>query len=199
MDAGACGTWLSGVRLLCHACNPGPCASADGDAADDNKKRIAEAGGISQVIAALHNHTGVGLVQYHGLGALRNLACNGTFIEGVTRVRNGCADITFIWLGVVVCVGIAPCLPTDSNKAEIARLDGIDVVLTAMQSHETHVGIQEQGCAAIANLALDDMNRRAIASKGGIKLVENARNLHPHSNEVQEHSATALKNLRLAV
>lgn len=63
-------------------CNPGPCASADGDAADDNKKRIAEAGGISQVIAALHNHTGVGLVQYHGLGALRNLACNGAFIEG---------------------------------------------------------------------------------------------------------------------
>ena len=100
-------------------CNPGPCASADGDAADDNKKRIAEAGGISQVIAALHNHTGVGLVQYHGLGALRNLACNGTFIEGVTRVRNGCADITFgRWLGVMVGVGVAPWLAMVANRLE---------------------------------------------------------------------------------
>ena len=42
---------------------------------------------------------------------------------------------------------------TDENKALIASLGGVEMVLLALRNHASHVGIQKSGLYALGNLA----------------------------------------------
>ena len=42
---------------------------------------------------------------------------------------------------------------TDENKVLIASLGGVELVLSALGNHSSHVGIQERGLDALGNLA----------------------------------------------
>ena len=46
--------------------------------ADANKVSIAAAGGVGAIVQSMQAHVGVAGVQEHGVGALANLAWNGT-------------------------------------------------------------------------------------------------------------------------
>ena len=42
------------------------------------------------------------------------------------------------------------------NKVKIASLGGIEVIITAMSTHQDHNGVQEHACTALGNLAHND-------------------------------------------
>ena len=54
---------------------------------------------------------------------------------------------------------------TDKNNVLISSLGGVELVLSALGNHPSHVGVQEKGLAALRNLAVN-------GSLGGVKVVE---------------------------
>ena len=54
---------------------------------------------------------------------------------------------------------------TDENKVLISSLGGVELVLSALGNHPSHVGVQEKGLVALGNLAVN-------GSLGGVEAVE---------------------------
>jgi len=58
----------------------------------------------------------------------------------------------------------------DQNRAQIARVGGIEALVTAMQGHPTDPVVQEQACMALFRLAASqDENQVKISNLGGIQ------------------------------
>ena len=97
----------------------------------------------------------------------------------------------------------------------ISSLGGVELVLSALGNHSSHVGIQDYGLRALANLAVngslgcggccdvcgDGMstmageNKVLIASLGGVELVLSALRNHSSHASVQASGLRGLTNL----
>ena len=83
----------------------------------------------------------------------------------------------------------------DKNKADIARLGGIERVVGAMASHPDNLRVQEAACGVLGNLAVDEDNREAIAAAGGVERVLAAMRAHAAKPRLQEQACGALMNV----
>ena len=54
---------------------------------------------------------------------------------------------------------------TDENKVLIVSLGGVELVLSALGNHSSHVGVQKSGLAALGNLAVN-------GSLGGVEVIK---------------------------
>jgi len=115
------------------------CGDGMSTMAGKNKALIASLAGVELVLSALGNHFARGGVQMMSLHALASLAVNGSLGCG------GCCD---------VC-GDGMSTMAGKNKALIASLAGVELVLSALGNHSSHVGIQDHGLRALANLAVN--------------------------------------------
>jgi len=105
---------------------------------------------------------------------------------------------------------------TGENNVLLPSLGGVELVLSALEKHSSHAGVQEVGLAALHNLAVngslggrrlltgmcDDsiptmtgQNSALVASLGGVGLVLSAMRDHSSHVRVQESGLAALRNL----
>jgi len=54
---------------------------------------------------------------------------------------------------------------TDENEVLISSLGGVELVVSALGNHSSHVGVQESGLAALRNLAVN-------GSLGDVEVIE---------------------------
>jgi len=126
---------------------------------DQNRAKVAEAGGIEAVVGAMRGHPEVANVQEQGCGALRNLAVIDRYktkvaeaggIEAVVGAMGGhpeVADVQEQGCGVLCLLAAM-----DDNHAEIAAAGGVEVMVNAIICHPEVAGVQEQGCEALRHL-----------------------------------------------
>jgi len=107
---------------------------------------------------------------------------------------------------------------TDENKVLMASLGGVELVLSALRNHSSHVSVQASGLRGLTNLAVNgslwvcvelllnpacgdsvltmtDENEVLIASLGGVELVLSALRNHSSHASVQASGLRALTNL----
>jgi len=138
----------------------------------DHTHRVAAAGGIKSVIAAMAAHVTNESVQEAGCAALRNLtvnsdnqakaaACGG--IEAVVAAMKS--------HGTHVGVQEAGCqmlrnLASKSNKDKVVAAGGIEAVVLAMNGHVGDSGVQEAACVVLRKLAITPEYQQQAADAG---------------------------------
>jgi vacuolar protein 8 len=83
----------------------------------------------------------------------------------------------------------------DDNQVAMAKAGGIHVVVTALQQHLTHVGVQEEACKVLNQLATNADNRAAMAKAGCIDVLVVALQQLPTQKDVQKEACGALNQL----
>lgn len=78
------------------------------------------------------------------------------------------------------------------KRNEIAALGGIHRILSAMESHQTHSGVQAAGCLALKALASTAEIRYSIAGAGGIFTLAKTIDAHRGQVVVLEQAMAAL-------
>ena len=87
------------------------------------------------------------------------------------------------------------------DKEAVATAGGIVAIITALQQHRTHAGVQKQGCGALKNLAVDRHGignaqiKEAICLKGGIAAVVVALQQNRTHVDVLEEGCRTLRYL----
>ena len=164
----------------------------------DNPVKIADAGGIADVLVAMRTHRSHAGVQVQSCGALSNLALNANNNAKIADA-GGIADVLAAMrahgshAGVQDwgCNALSILARTDS-KVKIVAAGGIADVLAAMRAHRSHAGVQLQSCSALSILALGTDIKVKIADAGGIADVLAAMRAHRSHAEVQDWGCSAL-------
>lgn len=87
---------------------------------------------------------------------------------------------------------------TAQGRSCIAKMNGIEALVAAMEAHPQVKSVQECAVAALSNLSASNAENQAkIAEKGGIHVLITAMNDHQKKPLVQQYGATALRNLTL--
>lgn len=73
--------------------------------------------------------------------------------------------------------------------------EGVAAVLSCMERHQSHAGIQAMACWSMVNLALVADQKRALVREGGISAIVKAMARHPEDSEVHFRAMFALINL----
>jgi len=120
---------------------------------DEKRALIASLGGVELVLSALRNHSSHVDMQVNGLGALQNLAANGSLAQRRWGV------VHTVWMPLIIIIRAAcdhlmstTCL-TDKNRVLIASMGGVELVLSALRNHSSHASIQASGLVALQNVA----------------------------------------------
>jgi hypothetical protein len=147
-----------------------------------HKATIVDRGGIAAIITAIGEHLGCKQLQEHGRVVLLMLLPmqERCYIEYHWQTAPSCTD---------------PYLPNPFLHPLMTM--SIEILLGAMGTNRSSVGVQKQGCFALGNLAKNAHNQVAIVSKGGIEMILEAMANHRKSRGVQEQGCIVLKNLSL--
>lgn len=87
-------------------------------------------------------------------------------------------------------------IASDPEKvALIARTGGLLAIVSSMEQHTMHAGVQVAACSALEKLALDADNELAIGEVGGVEAIQGAMLTHFGDDRVQEAAWAALWNL----
>ena len=136
-------------------------------AAAGSAAAIVTSQGVPALVGAMRSHPTVAAVQMEGCCALRNLAC-GT--PGDARSRQGAVEA-------------------------IVEAGGIEVLLTALRTHERAPRVLAQGCGALRNLATSLEVRGVLVQGGGVEAAVGAMQTHAADEEVCEQACASLANL----
>jgi hypothetical protein len=109
-----------------------------------------------------------------------DVVCQALSTQPAEVAATGCRVLTFL-------------ARSDANLGLIARLGGIEALVTAMQGHATDPGVQEWACRALVNLTVNNAeNQVKISNLGGIEAILKAMKDHPTVAEVQKQACWAL-------
>jgi hypothetical protein len=139
---------------------------------DDNRIKIAEAGGIEAILAALVAHTDAG-----GWG--------------------GGKDASALVVGKAFAA-LCKLAVSDGNKTKISAARGnrgIKVIVDAMTAHKESVRVQQHACGVLYRLADNEENQVQIAGAGGITAVLATMKRHKSSADLQQYACGTLHNL----
>ena len=176
-------------------------------ASGKNGMKIAAAGGIEGVLAAMDAHLSEVGVQEAGCGILATMTghhdCNDmykkvmsldSFIPVLNAMKQHIGQAGVQKLGFKVLGNVAN-YDTETVIASAGFIPLMNVVLAAMEAHTGHAEVQLQGYGVLKRLACTHNNQTAIASAGGIAVVLAAMKAHTGHVVVQLQGCGVLTSL----
>ena len=169
----------------------------------DNKVRIAEAGGIPLILAALDKHATHAGVAESACWAVINLTAKND--DNKLRIAQAggiplilaALDIHATHAGVVenACWAVLN-VGSAGNRALIAEAGGIPLILAALDNHATNASVVDRACWAVLNLTANNADNQVLtAEAGGIPLILAALDTHATDAGVVENACWALCNI----
>ena len=156
----------------------------------DHTHKVAAAGGIKAVIAAMNAHRANESVQEAGCAALRNVTVNSDNqakaaasggIEAVVAAMN--AHGSHVGVQEAGCQMLRN-LSSKSNKDKVVAAGGIEAVVSAMNGHVGDAGMQEAACVVLRKLAITPEYQAQAAEAGAIEAVLQALQVHGYSSSL---------------
>ena len=159
---------------------------------DENRKRIAEVGGVAVILDAMKRHASDANVQQHGCGALLKLSVRSDNLKLIKSAGGVSACFSAIVLHESVpavqlpaCGALASLVWRSDEIQELLGETGRGSVIGhAMQQFDFVVDLQSKGLAAAEQL--QNETRKLIADDGRIAVVVDTMRLHASVAVVQE-------------
>eukprot|EP00043_Microstomoeca_roanoka_P024983 m.7224 g.7224 ORF g.7224 m.7224 type:complete len:884 (+) comp5125_c0_seq2:974-3625(+) len=82
-----------------------------------------------------------------------------------------------------------------AKRKEIGALGGIQMILRAMQAHDTRLDLQSASCSTLARLVVDSDNRQILLNQNGLDIVLNVMKQHVEDVSLQTTACQLLLNL----
>ena len=162
---------------------------------DENRKRIAEVGGVAVILDAMKRHASDANVQQHGCGALRKLSVHSNNLKLIKAAGGVSACFSAIVLHESVpavqlpaCGALASLVWRSDEIQELLGETGQGSVIGhAMQRFDFVADLESKGLVAAEQLALlSEESRKLIADAGRIAVVVDTMRLHAPVAIVQE-------------
>ncbi|KAI5689673.1 hypothetical protein MNV84_05834 [Leishmania braziliensis] len=94
------------------------------------------------------------------------------------------------------CLAIGTMCWNSDLKADVVRLEGIQVIMKALEEHYTSPGLVKNACRALAQVAFNcERYRDEMSAKGVIPFIIRGMAQHPNYDRAQMHGCVALSYL----
>jgi hypothetical protein len=171
---------------------------------DDNKRNIADVGGIACVTNSMEQHYDHSRVQNHACRVLMELALVAdnqilirqaggiSMVISVMRRHKNNAKVQEQGCGALRTLAYK----NPHNIVSIVDEGGVYSVTNAMQKRLSNATVQQQGCGALGNFAYKNAESKIeVEEAGGIACVVKAMQYHTFHVGVQEYGCWALRSL----
>ncbi|EKG05780.1 hypothetical protein TCSYLVIO_003145 [Trypanosoma cruzi] len=165
--------------------------------------KITESDGILLVLKAMQNFPDNEDLLVSACAALSGLTFNNLQGQQVIIQENGVARIldamrsgksARVQENAALAIGTM-CWNSDL-KADVVRLNGVELIMKALEKHYTSPGLVKNTCRALAQVAFNCENYRDAMCEGGvIPLIIRGMAQHPSYDRVQMHGCVALSYL----
>ena len=136
---------------------------------NDNRRRVAQAGGVEAVVKAMNDHPFDELLLQQTCHLLLHLSMGHWYVNS-----NNCEE----------------------RRSLIGQAGGVEAVTKAMQRHPSFAELLTFACGVLWNLCFgNNDNRRRVAEAGGVEAVVKAMNDHPFDELVLERTCHLLLRL----
>lgn len=164
---------------------------------------ITQQGGIQLVLQAMSSFPKAQNLLTAACAALSGLTFNNAVGQKIVLECNGVASIIKAMKGGDKarlqengCLSIGTMCWNTDLKTEVVRLDGIPVIMKALEEHYTSSGLVKNACRALAQIAFNcERYRDDMSALGVIPLIIRAMAHHPHHDRAQMHGCVALSYL----
>ncbi|CUG87467.1 Hypothetical protein, putative, partial [Bodo saltans] len=164
---------------------------------------ITQQGGIQLVLQAMATFPKAQNLLTAACAALSGLTFNNSVGQKIVLESDGVAAIIKAMkegdkarLQENGCLAIGTMCWNTDLKAEVVRLDGITVIMKALEEHYTSSGLVKNACRALAQIAFNcERYRDDMSTLGVIPLIIRAMAHHPHHDRAQMHGCVALSYL----
>ncbi|RNF12733.1 hypothetical protein TraAM80_00085 [Trypanosoma rangeli] len=164
---------------------------------------ITESCGILLVLKAMQNFPDNEDLLVSACAALSGLTFNNFQGQQVIIQENGVARILDAMrfgksarLQENGCLAIGTMCWNSELKADVVRLNGVELIMKALEEHYTSPGLVKNVCRALAQVAFNcEAYRDAMCASGAIPLIIKGMAQHPDYDRVQMHSCVALSYL----